>query len=216
MGITFGTPTTISGDSDVNLGGQTTLDRAYDFASAGTLTINGVSFTNFSAQSSDTLSSGVSTTYSGYGSPASTSGDYATLLTNGTYGGGGANVTFNNLHAGDSYTIGIWVNDSRQPGCCGDAPRVETFTGSGVGGTTASLTYDTSAINGQFVYGTFIADGTGSETLNLNTVDPNTGDTQINGVLLAYTPSVTPEPASLVVWGLVIGTGLLVVRRRKA
>lgn len=61
--ILFGTPSNISGPTDVTLGGQTTLDRAYyfgDAAAAGgspnnpNLVINGVTFTNFDAQSTDT------------------------------------------------------------------------------------------------------------------------------------------------------------------
>ena len=116
----------------MSLDGQATLDRAYDFG-AGPLTINGINFTDFFSQSSDTLS-GLGEGYGGYGT-AGQSGAYASMLTNGIYqDGGSTSITFNNLQVGDNYSIGVWVNDDR------GYNRTLTVTGD-PGSTAASLAF---------------------------------------------------------------------------
>lgn len=228
--ITWSSSQNISSPGDVAVG-TATVDRAYYFGNAangnpyaptaaGVLTINGVTFTNFDAQAVDTktnLSNIQNSTYGTDNQP----GDYGLLLASADWDDAKApaSLTFNNLHAGDTYTIGLWVNDGRlayqnSPGiqgapCCGDSPRKEIATSGGVGDPQVTITFDADPPAGQFVYGTFVAGA--SQTVYLN-LPPNIGtdNEQINGVVLAY----TPEPASLGFLG--IGGLSLLARRRRA
>ena len=61
------------------------------------------------------------------------------------------------------------------------------------------------------MWGTFTADGTGLETLQFA---PGSSNQQVDGIVIA-TQNPTPEPTSVVIWGLAIGTGVLVARRRR-
>ena len=201
---------TASAATDVLLGG--TLDRAYDFNNAGNLTINGVPFTSFETNTNGdttTLGSG----YNGYGMDGQP-GDYGTLLSNGIYNDGGAQqVSFHNLTPNALYTIEVFVNDARQPGCCGGL-RSETVSGDSATGT-GTVFYDGPAgPAGEHIYGTFTSDVSGVQVLNLNEFGTNTGNAQINGVVLSFTAVAVPEPSSLVLIGLG-AIGLFFVAHRK-
>src|ERR1700677_2187990 len=116
--ITWGTPQTISGPSDVLTNG--TVEDAYDFI-AGT-TVDGVTFTGFSLPTTGnvTLSStGAFNLATGLGS-GSITGPYSDLLNSATFlsGNGTDNaptmtVTIGGLTVGDSYEVELWVNDAR-------------------------------------------------------------------------------------------------------
>jgi hypothetical protein len=117
--ITWGTATTISGDTDVSTVG--TFLGAYSL-NAGGGTINGVTFTS---NSSGTLGSNFTfstagTGYNSFGGNANPynglSTAYKTLLTNDRYGIKTATVTINNLTIGRQYSVQIWANDSRGTG----------------------------------------------------------------------------------------------------
>ena len=78
--INFGPAQNISGPTDVQTAGSV-VDKAYDFDIGGNLTINGVNFTDFNSQSTDTRT-GIGTPYNGYTNDGIT-GSYGTLLSNG-------------------------------------------------------------------------------------------------------------------------------------
>ena len=158
-GITWGTPTTISGNTDVNTSGSS----LYAYAGTAT-TVNGVSFM---AVSSGTTWGNVS--FSSFGSfyAAFTataapfnglSTTYSNVLSSGAYGGATTStVTLNGLIAGRAYAVQIWVNDSRTTG----SGRTETVSSGG--GNSVLLDYNN--INaaggiGQTTVGTFVAGST--------------------------------------------------------
>ena len=95
--------------------------RAYGFGSTLPSTaLNGVSFTAFSAQSTDTATGWAAAptdTFTSIAAPFSTmSADYRALLGNGATGGRSASVTFNQLQPGQWYLLLVWANDSRALG----------------------------------------------------------------------------------------------------
>ncbi len=204
--ITFGSSQNFTDATDVSTTTASSV-RAYSF-NTGPLDINGVHFINFDSQAVDTKS-GLDGTYDQYGT-AGQSGDYGTLLTNAIYhDGGSTSITLNNLLDGDTYELQVWVNDARQPACCGST-RTETLSGDAAG-TDAALLYDVpSGPPGQFVIGTFIASGT-SQVLNLDLASGNSGNNQINGLQLRDLTPV-PEPASL---GLLSIAALTLLARRR-
>jgi hypothetical protein len=203
--INFGPAQNFTGPADVQTAGSV-VDKAYDF-DAGNLTINGVNFTDFNAQSADTHT-GLGGQNVGYGADGFV-GDYGTLLNAGDYQDGTvSSITLNGLTSGKTYQLEVWVNDGRV--CCG--ARTETLSGDTAVGT-GSVAYDTSAVPGQFDIGTFVATGT-SQTLNLDEFGPNSGNEQINGLLLT---NPVPEPASIVALAGLGGMGLIgfALRRRR-
>jgi hypothetical protein len=64
--ITWGPAQTISGDADISAAYP--VDRAYSFGSSDPLTVNGVTFMSFFAQSSDTFSANIDDHEIGFGS----------------------------------------------------------------------------------------------------------------------------------------------------
>ena len=163
--ITFGSATTISGDTNVFTVGS--AGYAYTLSSASpTVTVNGVTFTG----ASSTTALGTNVSMSGFSSNGSTtfkgttsgtwnglSTAYKGILQGANYGNtAAATVTLNNLTSGHVYATQIWVNDSRATG----SGRTETVNG---GGNTVTLDYNnTNALNGvgQFTIGRFAADST--------------------------------------------------------
>ena len=157
--ITFGTATTISGDSDVYTVG--TLVYAYNLSGL-TVTVNGVTFAGVTSTGSlgsgDITLSGLA--YNGGGFAAygvgALSSAYQTVLSGSDWASANntaATVTLNGLTSGHTYAVQFWVNDSRC--CCGS--RTETITSSA--GNTITVAYnDSSGCGlGQYTIGTFTA-----------------------------------------------------------
>lgn len=108
-----------------------TSERAYVFGSAApSAAVNGVSFTRFATQGSDTLFGFTTPSADGFGSAsapfASLSSDYQNLLAGAASGGKAASLTLNHLQPGQWYQAQVWVNDSR---ACA-AGRMERINGS--------------------------------------------------------------------------------------
>ena len=166
-GITWGTPTLISGNSDViNTGGA-----RYAYA-GGAATVNGVAFTavnNGNTWGNVTFASfsGFNAVFGAAAAPFSgLSSAYQTVLATAAWGSGSAGtVTLNGLTSGHAYTVQIWVDDSRGT----YQYRYESVTSSG--GNTVTLYFapnsNSAGAVGQYVVGTFTAAGT-SQTFSVN------------------------------------------------
>lgn len=196
--ITWGSATTVLGDTDVNTEG--TLFQAANFA-GNTSTVNGVVFTAFSGTSNGNIAINwgqeFATNFGSGQNPFFTlSSDYQELLRSG--GIFATNVTISGLLIGTEYLIQYWANDSRIQG----AGRTML-----VGGVTLDLN-DTDANGGvgQWVSGTFTADGS---TQSFTLAD-GTSHTYSNAMQVR----VVPEPSTLAGLGI-IGTGLAAVIRRR-
>ncbi|MCX6876758.1 MAG: hypothetical protein NTW21_23550 [Verrucomicrobia bacterium] len=174
--ITWDPPVTIAGDTDVSTTGSAVF--AYDWNSSAQ-TVNGVSFT--APGTGVTMTNFYGVPYNGFGTSLAESDTFTTAYKNILTGGlftdttRPATVTLNNLVAGDSYQVQIWVDDSR-----GFAlGRTETVTSGG--GNTVTLNFPCNSLGdpGQFTIGTFTADAaTQPITLNGN------ASSQINAIQL--------------------------------
>jgi hypothetical protein len=213
--VTWNTPLTISGDSDVNNSGTLFGSWApYNGAAAsGGLVVNGVTFDaypthTFPGTINNTLDNGGGN--GTYNSPGTSDANYNNLLNAATFGntGGPYTIFWNGMTAGDTYLVQLWVNDARNIG----GLRTETITGGA--NTSANLSYGSNPDGtgpGQFVIGTFVADGTGSETLTLlaNGYAPSAQFDLLQ--VRDITPA--PEPSTLAV--LAMGTGAMLFGFRR-
>ncbi len=181
--ISWGTPTTVSGDTDVATTGA--FICAYTGGGTGG-TVNGEIFTagnSGTAWGANVTLTSFGSSYSSFGGNTSSpwsglSASYQSVLQCGAYGGAAAGtVTLNNLTAGHSYIVQIWVNDSRS----GVTGRTETTGGSG---DAVTLTYNSLNAQGgvgQYSIGYFVADSTSQSF----TLTPNSsGSVQLNALSL--------------------------------
>jgi hypothetical protein len=222
--IAWGTPTTISGDTDVKTNG--THVYAYNFGSFDTTRpnpssvvtssiINGVTFTAADTRNLTSVGGGnISydtnqlTSYNAVGVPTGTtfSNEYKALLSTVSYVSGASNytMTLNNLTKDQTYQVQIWANYSNGTTL---VPALILNGNAGKGllakdeGKTGSL--------GQYIVGTFTADGT-SQSFTVT----STGTAYINGISLRAI--AVPEPHSIAVVGLLVTCFALSRRRPKA
>jgi len=207
--ITWGSPTTISGASDVNtLGNYFGSWAPYDGGANGA-PVNGVTFQGFSdlpGLSTFQLDNG----YNGFASPGTSDGNYNSLLQYATFSNESTPATFSwsGMTPGNTYLVQLWVHDGRNS--IVNAPT-ETVTGGA--NTSAPLAYGSGDSGpGQYIIGIFVADNTGSETLTLS---PGAAipSAQLN-LFQVRDVSAVPEPTSLAL--LTIGAGVLCAFRRKS
>ncbi len=220
--VTWQTPQVISGTSDVATNGAYFGSWAPFDGSANTLPVNGVAFQGFSdiPNLTSTFSGGVGG-YNGYGSPGTADANYNALLQYGQYGGGSGSSTIDwgGMTTGHTYEIQFWVEDVR--GITG--ARWENLSGGDIG-ATAYGTDSSSAIGyssplfsggtspGYYILGTFVANSTGSEEIQL-TPWGSSPDTQVN---LFQIRDITPVPEPSSVAFLAAGGAMLIwgFRRR--
>jgi hypothetical protein len=212
--ILWQTPVTISGPTDVNTSG--TYFGSWAPNAANALTVNGVTFQNFSDLPSLSTSFENSTGTGSFQSPLTSDNNYNTLLTSGAFQNDSSSptVSWGGLTIGDTYLVQVWVNDGRNSTV--DA-RTETITGGA--NTSASLAYGSGngpagsppGLPGQYVIGTFVA-GTTGETVSLN-AGPAIPSAQLNLLQVRDITSV-PEPSTLAFVAMGIGAMLLVFRRK--
>ena len=167
--ITWQAPVTISGASDVStlgtlVGTWAPGDDAYN---PDSLPVNGVTFNAYGSGpfNSFVSTSGIDDHYTGYNSPGTGDNNYNTILKAAVYSGGASiSLTWGGMTPGNSYLLEFWVQDGRNSTT---AERSETLTGGA--NTSAALAYGFGDNGpGQYVIGTFVADGTGTQTITLN------------------------------------------------
>ncbi len=188
--VTWQTPTAISGPADVVTNGAYFASWApynQDSANNGSsgLVVNGTKFLAFS-DFPNFSTVGFNNGYNGYNNPGTSDGNYNDLLQTAAYEGFGdgrpVSFSWSGLTSGHTYLIQLWANDGRGNG------RTESFTG---GGNT-SATLDFGDPPGQFVVGTFVANNTGLQTIDLSGVGSPNGDyPQLN---LVQVRDLTPQP----------------------
>lgn len=224
--ITWGSPQTVSGDSDVS----TTGSLVYAFTFGGTAappsaTVNGVTFSPFRVPGGIITSATVgSVTISespgklfasnAFGSSSAPysglSTDYKAILGSGAYADLPASitVTLGGLTSGQDYLVQWWTNNASNA----------AILGAGFTNTTAlatnSVTLDANTTNiaggvGQFALGTFTASGT-TQTFLLSETG---GD--FNPLINALQVRAVPEP-SLTLLGVAAASGGLLAWRRRS
>ncbi len=162
--ITWASPVTISGDSDVFTVGA--LNYAYDMNTA--TTVNGVPFAAAGSATNLGGAGDVTSSFPGsfgpyFGGGANTpwsalSSNYQNMLIGGAWDNGGSEtVTLNNLTSSHQYVVQFWVDDSRNLN--NGQNRAETVSG---GANTVNLLYPANSAGalGQYTTGLFLANAT--------------------------------------------------------
>ena len=219
--ITWQTPLTISGTSDVSVNGTLvgTWGPGDDWGGTSRSDYYPVNGVTFAAYGSGPFGSWISTSglddrYGSFANPNTADSNYNYLLQTAIYSyGSSLSMTWGGMTPGNTYELEFWVNDGRNSAT---AERTETLTGGA--NSSAALAYGTGANGtspGQFIIGTFVADGTGQQTLTVNAFGGADigASAQINLLQLRdITPA--PEPSALAFAG--IGAAALIGLRRKA
>ncbi|HWX22622.1 MAG TPA: PEP-CTERM sorting domain-containing protein [Candidatus Binatia bacterium] len=205
--ITWGSPTKISGPSDVRTVGTYFGSWAPYNGGANASPVNGVTFQGFSDLPN--LSSSFDNGYNGFGNPGTSDNNYNSLLQYATFSNNSGANTFgwNGMTSGDTYLVEFWVNDGRNIG------QSRSLTLSGGSDSSGFLSYGSDGSGpGQFITGQFVADLSGSETI---TVTPySSGPNPSAQVNLFQVRDITvPEPSSL---GILAAGAVLFVLRRKS
>jgi hypothetical protein len=216
--IIWGSPTTISGTADVSTLGTTVGtwgpgdDWGYPYYS-DLYPVNGVTFNAYGSGpfSSFLSTSGLDDRYGSYSDPGTGDSNYNFLMKTAIYSYGSAmSLTWGGMTAGNTYLLQFWAHDGRNSVT---AERSETLTGGA--NTSAALAYGFGNSGpGQFIIGTFVADGSGTQTITMNALGGNDigPSAQINLLQLRDITPV-PEPSCLAI--LAAGAGALLCRFRR-
>lgn len=238
--ITFGTPQTISGVTDVSTAG--TVLYAYNLGTTTSETVNGVTFTgwapsaittaatatsdgNASLATTPSPAAGGSFTGAGNGGTSgaigainTSSSAYFALLDSEVYSFNNSNansfvLTLQNLSIGTQYQFEMWVNDSRNNS--NEYYRTDVVS---AGGNTVTLDFSNTPPNpngvGDYVIGTFTADST-SEAITIagGVESAGVGIVGPSPQLGAFDVEVVPEPTSAGV--VLLGVAAIASRRRR-
>jgi hypothetical protein len=163
--VTWQTPVTIAGTSDVSTSGSYFGSWAPQDGGANTLPVNGVTFQGFSDLPNQVAGSTLDNGYDGFGSPNTADANYNALLKYARFSNEGttpATFGWSGMIPGTTYLVQFWVNDGRNIG----ESRSETITGGS--STSVPISYGSDGSGpGQYIVGTFVADGSGGQTLTL-------------------------------------------------
>jgi hypothetical protein len=210
--VTWQTPTTISGPSDVSTAGTFFGSWApFNGAALSGLTVNGVTFQAFPdlPGAADSFDNGGGN--GTFNSPGTSDNNYNNLLTAGAFGNNPTSYTisWNGMIPGDTYQVQFWVNDGRNIG----QSRSETLTGGT--STSAALSYGSDGSGpGQYIIGTLVADNTGDETIFMNPLSSGANPSSQFDLLQVRDLTVAPEPSTLAL--LAVGAGAMLFGRRKS
>jgi hypothetical protein len=200
--ISWQAPTTISGTSDVNTSGALVGtwgpgDDWGGFNRSDYYPVNGVTFAAYGSGpfGSWVSTSGLDDRYGSYGNPNTADANYNYLMQTAIYSyGSSISLTWGGMTPGDTYLLQLWAHDGRNSVT---AERSETVTGGA--NTSTALAYGFGNNGpGQDILGTFVADGTGMQTITLNAFGGNDigASAQVNLMQLRdITPA--PEPSTL-------------------
>lgn len=191
--ITWGPATDSAAATDVSTNG--TLVEAINATNAGgTVDINGVTFTN-----TDSLLGFAAFTGGLVGASTGDAG-YDSMLDTVDWGNE-TSITMASglLTPGEQYEVQVWVSDLR-------ASVATTIYGDGNGNNVTLAHGVDNSTFGQYVIGTFTADGTSQTLAIVDTIPYNTQ------IINAYQVRLIPEPGSLALMGL---SGLLIAQRRR-
>ncbi len=179
--VTWQAPTTISGASDVSTQGTYFGSWAPYDDSANTLPVNGVTFQGYT-DLPDFSDTGFNAGYGSFPNPGTANTNYNTLLESGAYEypGPACSINWGGMTPGHTYLVEFWVNGN-------DPSRTETLTGGT--NTSATINYEP----GQCIIGTFVAAGSGSETVTLNG-EPSDNYPQVNLVQVRYITVTASRP----------------------
>jgi hypothetical protein len=195
--VTWQTPVTISGPSDVVTRGAYFGSWAPQDANANTNNVNGVAFQGFSDLPFFTAGPTLDNGYDGFGSPNTSDTFYNMLLQYARFSNEGstpASFSWSGMTPGHAYLIQFWVNDGRNIG----ESRTETITGGT--NTSAPLSFGSDGSGpGQYIVGTFVANSFGGQTLTMTA--SSTGANPNPQVNLFQVRDITPVITSIAVSG---------------
>jgi hypothetical protein len=126
--VTWQTPVTIWGTSDVSTSGIYFGSWAPQDGGANTLPVNGVTFQGFSDLPNHVAGPTLDNGYDGFGSPNTANANYNALLKYARFSNEGttpATFSWSGMLPGTTYLVQFWVNDGRNIG----EARSETITG---------------------------------------------------------------------------------------
>jgi hypothetical protein len=195
--VTWRTPVTISGPSDVTTQGTYFGSWAPQNGSANSFPVNGVTFQGFSDLPYFTAGPTFDAGYDSYGSPGTSDANYNTLLKYARYSNAGdqpATFSWSGMTPGHLYLVQLWVNDGRNIG----QSRSETVTGGT--NTSAPLSFGSDGSGpGQYIIGTFVANSSRGQTLILNAA--STGANPSPQINLLQVRDITPVITGIAVSG---------------
>src|SRR6266850_365724 len=171
--VTWQTPVTISnpGTPDVNTSGTRygTWAPGNDWGGgnrADYFPVNGVTFAAYGTDGANFGFSGAGINmdrYWAFANPNTLDGNYNTLLQTAMFnwnaGGSSMIVNWNNMTPGNTYMVQMWLNDGR-----GGQSGTSTFTG---GANSSAPVAIGNGVPGQYIIGTFVADGTRSQAVTM-------------------------------------------------
>jgi hypothetical protein len=217
--ITWQTPLTISGTSDVSLNGSLvgTWAPGDDWGYpnyADLYPVNGVTFNAYGSGPFNSFlsASGNDDRYGSYANPGTADANYNFLMQTSIYSyGSSMSFTWGGMTEGNTYELQFWVHDGRNSVT---AQRSETLTGGA--NTSAPLAYGFGSGGlGQYILGTFVADGSGQQTISMNAFGgPDIGPSAQITLLQLRDVTVVPEPSALVFLAAGVGSLFLGFRRK--